>query len=53
MGFERDALTTVCFQGPVMVLQDSTGALIPLEKDSLGGVKEPIWLVSMKSLQKL
>ncbi|XP_028405111.1 E3 ubiquitin-protein ligase UBR5-like isoform X2 [Dendronephthya gigantea] len=30
--------------GPVMVLQDSTGGLIPLAKDSLGGVKEPQWL---------
>ena len=31
-----------------MILQDSTGGLIPLVKDSLGGVKEPIWLVSEK-----
>jgi hypothetical protein len=29
-----------------MVLQDPTGGLIPLAKDSLGGIKQPLWLVS-------
>lgn len=28
-----------------MVLQDVTGGLIPLIKDSLGGIKEPVWMV--------
>ena len=40
-------------QGPVMVLQDSTGGLIPLAKDSLGGVKEPVWLVSKENMIKI
>ena len=33
-----------------MVLQDSTGGLIPLVKDSIHGVKEPIWLVSREKV---